>query len=173
MDGIVIDVRYNSGGWMPSLFVDRLGRELKSLWGSRYGIVRRFPMSAPTGYLACVTNEYAGSGGDAFPYMFRQAGLGPLIGKRTWGGLVGMNRNTPLVDGGYVTVPTVGFINTEGEWDVEGFGVAPDIEVENMPDEVVKGRDPQLERAVEYLMDKIAKDPPKQMWKKPGNPDKS
>jgi len=173
MDGIVIDVRYNSGGWMPSLFVDRLGRELKSLWGSRYGIVRRFPMSGPTGHLACVINEYAGSGGDAFPYMFRQAGLGPLIGKRTWGGLVGMNRNTPLVDGGYVTVPTVGFMDPSGEYEVEGFGVAPDIEVENMPDEVVKGKDPQLEKAIEYLMDKIASDPPKQIWKKPSDPDKS
>ncbi len=173
MDGIVIDVRYNSGGWMPSLFVDRLGRELKSLWGSRYGIVRRFPMSGPTGHLACVINEYAGSGGDAFPYMFRQAGLGPLVGKRTWGGLVGMNRNTPLVDGGYLTVPTVGFMDPDGTWAVEGFGVAPDIEVENMPDEVVSGKDPQLEKTIEYLMDKIAEDPPKQIWKKPADPDKN
>ncbi len=173
MDGIVIDVRYNSGGWMPSLFVDRLGKELKSLWGSRYGMVRRFPMSAPVGHLACVINERAGSGGDAFPYMFRQAGLGPLIGKRTWGGLVGMNRNIPMIDGGYVTVPTVGFINTDGEYDVEGYGVAPDIEVENMPDEVVSGKDPQLEKAIEYLMDKIAEDPPKRLWKKPVDPDKS
>ncbi len=173
MEGIVIDVRYNSGGWMPSLFVDRLGRELKSLWGSRYGTVRRFPMSGPTGHLACVINEYAGSGGDAFPYMFRQAGLGPLIGKRTWGGLVGMNRNTPLVDGGAVTVPTIGFMSTDGEWDVEGYGVAPDIEVDNMPDEVVSGKDPQLEKAIEYLINKIAEDPPKQKWKKPADPDKS
>ena len=173
MDGVVIDVRYNSGGWMPSLFVDRLGRELKSLWGSRYGIVRRFPMSGPTGHLACVINEYAGSGGDAFPYMFRQAGLGPLVGKRTWGGLVGMNRNTPLVDGGFLTVPTVGFMDPSGEYEVEGFGVAPDIEVENMPDEVVSGKDPQLEKAIEYLNGKIAEDPPKQMWKKPSDPDKS
>ena len=173
MDGVVIDVRYNSGGWMPSLFVDRLGRELKSLWGSRYGIVRRFPMSGPTGHLACVINEYAGSGGDAFPYMFRQADLGPLVGKRTWGGLVGMNRNTPLVDGGYLTVPTVGFMDPAGDWAVEGFGVAPDIEVENMPDEVVNGKDPQLEKTIEYLMDKIAEDPPKQVWKKPADPDKN
>jgi tricorn protease len=130
-------------------------------------------MSAPTGHLACVINEYAGSGGDAFPYMFRQAGLGPLVGKRTWGGLVGMNRNTPLVDGGYLTVPTVGFMDPSGKYEVEGFGVAPDIEVENMPDEVVKGKDPQLEKAIEYLMDKIAEDPPKQIWKKPADPDKS
>ena len=173
MDGIVIDVRYNSGGWMPSLVVDRLGKEIKSLWGSRYGLIRRFPMRAPIGHLACVINEYAGSGGDAFPYMFRQAGLGPLVGKRTWGGLVGMNRNTPLVDGGMVTVPTIGFINTDGEYDVEGFGVAPDIEVENMPDEVVSGKDPQLEKAIEYLINKIVEDPPKKLWKKPADPDKS
>ena len=173
LDGIVIDVRYNSGGWMPTLFTERLSRKLVSLWGTRYGIVRRFPMSAPVGHMACLINGRAGSGGDAFPYFFRQAGLGPLIGKRTWGGLVGMNRGIPMVDGGMVTVPTIGFMNLDGEFDVEGYGVAPDIEVENMPDEQAKGRDQQLERAVEYLMEKIAEDPPKRFWKKPKGPDKS
>ncbi len=84
-----------------------------------------------------------------------------------------MNRNTPLVDGGYLTVPTVGFMDPDGTWAVEGFGVAPDIEVENMPDEVVSGKDPQLEKTIEYLMDKIAEDPPKQIWKKPADPVKN
>jgi tricorn protease len=118
-----------------------------------------------------VINAYAGSGGDAFPYLFRQAGLGPLIGKRTWGGLVGMNRNIPLMDGGYCTVPTIGFIDLDGEYAVENIGVPPDIEVENRPDLVVEGRDPQLEKAIEYLIDKIREDPPT-FPRKPRDPDK-
>ncbi len=173
MKGIIVDVRYNSGGWMPSMFIDRLDRELTSLWATRYGMVRRFPSTAPIGHMACVINAYAGSGGDAFPYMFRQAGLGPLIGKRTWGGLVGMNRNIPLADGGMTTVPTIGFMNLEGEYTVENKGVAPDIEVDNRPDLVVEGKDPQLERAIRYLMKKIEEEPPKARWEKPDDPDKS
>ena len=171
LDGIVIDVRYNSGGWMPTLFVDRLAKKIVSYWGRRYGRVIQFPVRAPKGHLACVINAYAGSGGDAFPYLFRQAGLGPLIGKRTWGGLVGMNRNVPLVDGGYCTIPTVGFMDLDGEWAVENVGVSPDIEIDNRPDLVVEGRDPQLERAIEYLMEQIKKDQPR-IPKKPKDPDK-
>ncbi len=172
LDGIVIDVRYNSGGWMPTLFVDRLARKITSYWGRRYGRVAQFPVRAPKGHLACVINAYAGSGGDAFPYLFRQAGLGPLIGKRTWGGLVGMNRNVPLVDGGYCTVPSIGFFDLDGEWAVENVGVSPDIEIDNRPDLVVDGHDPQLEKAIEYLMEKIKEDPPR-IPKKPRDPDKS
>ncbi|MBN1885416.1 MAG: PD40 domain-containing protein [Candidatus Krumholzibacteriota bacterium] len=173
MEGIVVDVRYNSGGWMPTLFTDRLSRRISSLWGERYGRVNPFPVAAPVGHMACIINERAGSGGDAFPFFFRQNKLGPLVGKRTWGGLVGMNRNLPLVDGGMVTVPTVGFMNLDEEYDVENEGIAPDIEVENMPDEVVKGRDPQLERTIEYLMQKISEDPPRTKYTKPKDPDKS
>ena len=174
LDGIIIDVRYNSGGWMPSLFMDRMGKKTTSYWGVRYGTgVGRFPQNAPRGHLVCVINAYAGSGGDAFPYMFRQAGLGPLIGKRTWGGLVGMSRNLPLIDGGATTVPTIGFMNLEGDYTVENHGVDPDIEVDNRPDLVVKGRDPQLEKAIEYLLDKIKKDPPAKIPRKPRDPDKS
>jgi len=172
MDGIIIDVRYNSGGWMPSLFIDRMARKITSMWAQRYGKIRQFPVRAPMGHLACVINAYAGSGGDAFPYMFRQAGLGPLIGKRTWGGLVGMNRNVPLMDGGYCTVPTIGFVDLEGNYVVENIGVPPDIEIDNRPDLVVKGRDPQLEKAIEYIMKKIEEDPPK-LPKRPKDPDKS
>ncbi|MCK4236362.1 MAG: PDZ domain-containing protein, partial [Candidatus Krumholzibacteria bacterium] len=172
MDGIIIDVRYNSGGWMPSLFIDRLARKITSMWAKRYGRVTQFPVRAPKGHLACVINAYAGSGGDAFPYMFRQAGLGPLIGKRTWGGLIGMDRNLPLMDGGYCTVPTIGFFDLDGEWAVENIGVHPDIEVDNRPDLVVEGHDPQLEKAIEYLKKKIKEEPPK-LPKKPKNPDKS
>ncbi len=172
MDGIIIDVRYNSGGWMPSLFMDRLGKKITSMWAERYGRVTQFPVRAPKGHLACVINAQAGSGGDAFPYMFRQAGLGPLIGMRTWGGLVGMNRNIPLIDGGYTTVPTIGFFDLDGEYAVENVGVSPDIEVDNRPDLVVDGKDPQLEKAIEYLIKKIKEDPPT-LPKRPKDPDKS
>jgi tricorn protease len=172
LDGIIIDERYNSGGWMPSLFVDRLARKVTSMWAQRYGKVAQFPGVAPVGHLAMLINEYAGSGGDAFPYLFRHAGLGPLIGKRTWGGLVGMNRNIPLMDGGYCTVPTIGFFDLDGEWAVENVGVYPDIEVENWPHETVKGRDPQLEKAIEYLLERIKEDPPK-LPERPKSPDKS
>ncbi len=162
LDGIVIDERWNSGGWMPTLFVDRLARRTTSYWGGRhFKKLAPFPGSAPKGHLAMLINEWSGSGGDAFPYFFRQAGLGPLIGKRTWGGLVGINRNIPLMDGGGVTMPAVGFTDLEGNYAVENVGVSPDIEVENAPDLLVKGRDPQLEKAIEVLLEKIRKEPPK------------
>jgi tricorn protease len=170
--GLIIDVRYNSGGWIPTIFVERLGRKVTSMWAQRYGKPGKFPGTAPEGHLACIINEYAGSGGDAFPYFFRQAGLGPLVGKRTWGGLVGMNRSIPLIDGGMVTVPTIGFYEMSGDWGIENIGVKPDIEVENSPELVVDGRDPQLERTIEYLKKKIKEDAPK-LPEKPDAPDKS
>jgi tricorn protease len=172
LDGIVIDERWNSGGWMPSLFVDRLARKPSSYWMLRhFKQPRSFPPTAPKGYQAMLINEWSGSGGDAFPYIFRQAGLGPLIGKRTWGGLVGMNRNIPLADGGGVTMPGIGFMDLEGNYAVENVGVSPDIEVENSPEFTAKGDDPQLEKAVEVLMEKIKANPPKTP-SPPKDPDK-
>ena len=172
LDGLIIDDRYNSGGWMPNLFVDRLAKKVTGMWAQRYGKIGRFPGTAPLGHMAMIINEYAGSGGDAFPFLFKRAGLGPLIGMRTWGGLVGMNRNIPLIDGGYCTVPTIGFIDVDkGDWAVENYGVDPDIEVQNMPHENVKGRDQQLEAAVDYLLKKIEEDPPK-LPDRPKSPDK-
>jgi tricorn protease len=160
LDGLIIDERYNSGGWIPTIFVERLGRKVTSMWAQRYGKPGKFPRSASEGHLAMLINQYSGSGGDAFPYYFKQAGLGPLIGKRTWGGLVGMNRNIPLLDGGMVTVPTIGFYEMSGEWGVENVGVYPDIEVEIMPEEAVRGEDPQLQKAIDYLMNKIDEEEP-------------
>ena len=100
-----------------------------------------------------------GSDGDIFPAMFREAGLGPLIGKRSWGGVVGITNRGTLIDGGTVNVPEFGFANTKGEWAIEGYGVDPDIEVENDPRSVIEGRDPQLERAVGELMKKLKEKP--------------
>ncbi len=160
MEGIIVDVRYNSGGWLPNFFIDKLGTKLTNLFARRNYKAGKTPGIAVKGHLACLINGYAGSGGDAFPYYFRQAGLGPLIGMTTWGGLVGYDRNIALMDGGIITMPSIGFVNLEGEYDVERIGVKPDIRVDNRPDLVVEGRDPQLEKAIEYLMEQIEKNPP-------------
>jgi tricorn protease len=109
-----------------------------------------------------IINEFAGSGGDAMPWYFRKAGVGPLVGKRTWGGLVGIGGYPPLLDGGQVTAPSFAFFNPNGTWDVENHGVAPDVEVDLDPYEVRNGRDPQLERAVEVVLEALKKNPPRQ-----------
>ena len=158
-DGIIVDERFNGGGFIPDFFVERLGRTTRSYWSNRDGMDFRTPQSAIDGPKCILANQYAGSGGDCFPYFFREAGLGPVIGKRTWGGLVGISHNLPLVDGGSVTMPDFGFWNLKGEWDVENHGVDPDIEVENTPEAMVAGHDPQLERAIQYCLDQLKQHP--------------
>ena len=111
------------------------------------------------GHLVCVLNQNSASDGDIFPAMFKQAKLGPLIGKRSWGGVVGITNRGPLVDGGVVNVPEFGFASADGRWIIEGHGVDPDIEVENDPKSVIEGHDPQLERAVEEVMKKVREQP--------------
>ncbi len=159
-EGIIVDDRFNSGGFIPDLFVEKLRRVTWSYWALRDGIPYRTPTTAIDGPKCMLTNEYAGSGGDAFPYYFRLAGLGPLIGKRTWGGLVGISHNLPLVDGGVVTMPDFGFYDVSGKWAVENHGVDPDIEVENAPQDLAAGRDPQLERAIQYVLEQLKSKPP-------------
>jgi tricorn protease len=118
-----------------------------------------------------IINERAGSGGDAMPWFFKRAGAGKLIGTRTWGGLVGWAGAPPLMDGGYVSAPSSGFYNPlTGEWEVENIGIAPDIEVEQAPAEVRKGRDPQLEKAVEVVLEDLKKSPPPK-FRRPAFPD--
>ena len=119
-----------------------------------------YPYQAYRGHLVALLNENSASDGDIFPYQFRNAGLGPLIGKRSWGGVVGITNHGPLIDGGSVNVPEFGFLNTEGEYVIEGEGVSPDIEVDNDPGSVIAGRDKQLETAIEYLLERVAMDPP-------------
>ena len=158
-DGIIVDERFNGGGFIPDFFVERLQRKTWSYWATRDGKSFRTPGTALDGPKCILINEYAGSGGDAFPYYFRLAGLGPLIGKRTWGGLVGIGHDLPLVDGGAVTMPDFGFWTTEGKWAVENHGVDPDIEVENDPHLMAKGQDPQLERAIQYQLEQLKAHP--------------
>ena len=159
--GIIVDERFNGGGFIPDFFVERLQRTTWSYWSTRDGNDTRTPSSAIDGPKCILANHHAGSGGDCFPYYFRLAGLGPIIGTRTWGGLVGISHSLPLVDGGSVTMPDFGFWDAKkGVWEVENHGVDPDIEVENTPDSMVSGRDLQLERAIQYCLGELKAHPP-------------
>jgi tricorn protease len=158
--GLIVDERFNSGGQIPDRFVELLGRGVKNYWGVRDGQDWSWPPVSHAGPKAMLMNGWSGSGGDCFPYYFKQAGLGPLIGTRTWGGLIGMTGAPPLIDGGSVTVPTFGIYDTKGEWIIEGFGVAPDIEVIDDPAKMAKGGDPQLESAVAEVLKALERNPP-------------
>ncbi len=158
-DGLIIDERFNGGGFIPDFFMNILRQQLVNLWRPRYGQDWRTPGTAFLGHLAMVSNAYAGSGGDALPYYFKAYKLGPVIGTRTWGGLVGISRNIPLMAGGGVTFPEFGIYSLDGQWVVENHGVDPDIVIDNLPHEEIAGRDPQLEKAVEVLLEQIAADP--------------
>jgi tricorn protease len=148
--GLVLDERFNGGGYIADYFVDLLGRRLRGYFNNPIGDRRPWtePMTGIFGPKVLLVNEMAGSGGDMLPYMFRQMSIGPLVGAKTWGGLVGIWDTPPLIDGGSITVPRGGFFNLDGEWDVEGKGISPDIEVEQAPRAVIAGHDPQLERGV-------------------------
>ncbi len=152
--GAVIDERNNGGGSAADYIVEILDRELTGYFNSRAGDRKPFtqPMAGLWGPKVMVINERAGSGGDLMPYLFRFHDVGPLVGTRTWGGLVGTWDTPPLIDGGGFVAPRGGFFDVDGEWAVEGEGVAPDIEVRNTPREVIEGRDPQLEAAVQEAL---------------------
>jgi tricorn protease len=148
-EALVVDVRSNGGGNVSQWLIERLDSKLL---GTGFGRIDDYPETYPQtafhGPMVCLLNETSASDGDIFPYMFRQAGLGPLIGKRSWGGVVGISGRGPLVDGGRVFVPEAGTNAVDGSWVIEGHGVDPDIVVENDPRSVIEGRDPQLERGV-------------------------
>ena len=171
-EALIIDERFNSGGQIPDRFIELLNRPLYNFWARRDHRDWQTPFLAHTGPKVMLINGWAGSGGDAFPYYFRKAGLGPLIGTRTWGGLIGISGNPQPIDGGSVSAPTFGFWNTEGNWEVEGYGVQPDYEIENAPHQMVAGRDPQLEKAIEVIAAMLEKEPP-QRPQKPAYPDRS
>ncbi len=166
---LVLDERFNGGGLAADYVIDYLRRPLLNYWTARDGKIGTTPGGAIFGPKAMIINEFAGSGGDAMPWYFRKAGVGPLVGKRTWGGLVGISGYPPLMDGGSVTAPSFAFFTPDGQWEVENRGVAPDVEVEHDPYEVRKGRDPQLEKAVEIVLEALKKNPVPQP-KKPAYP---
>ena len=156
---LIIDERWNSGGFTPERMVEMLNRPLTNYWVRRYGRPNPAPGDTQQGPKCMLINGMAGSGGDAFPYYFRKAGVGPLIGMRTWGGLVGMSGNPRLIDGAYMSVPTFAFYETDGTWGVEGHGVDPDIEVIDDPAKMVDGDDPQLDAAIECMQTEIERHP--------------
>jgi tricorn protease len=165
--GAVIDERFNSGGQAADYIIDYLKKPLMSYWAVRDGDDFRQPFGTMAGPKTMLINEYSGSGGDYMPWMFRRAGIGPLMGKRTWGGLIGIGGYPQLIDGGSVTAPHFAFYTPEGKWEVENHGVAPDVEVELDPKAWREGHDQQLEKAVAWLLAELEKNPPKQPQRPP------
>jgi tricorn protease len=164
-EGLIVDVRANGGGNVSRMLIERLRRKVLALNYSRTNDdASTYPDGVFIGPMAALLDENSASDGDIFPAMFREAGLGPLIGKRSWGGVVGITNRGQLIDGGVVNVPESGFASKTGEWIIEGYGVDPDIEVDNDPQSVIAGKDPQLERAIAEVMAKLkspVKLPPK------------
>jgi tricorn protease len=160
-DAIIVDERFNGGGSVADYYIDNLRKPFTSYWTTRYGETIRTPSSAIFGPKVMLIDETAGSGGDLLPWMFRHYKLGPLIGRRTWGGLVGILGFPPLMDGGRVTAPDLGFWTPEEGYGVENVGVPPDIEVEQLPAEVAASKDPQLDKAISWVIAELAKNPPK------------
>lgn len=150
-DGLIIDERFNSGGQIPDRFIELLDRPMLAYWAVRAGEDWQWPPVGHAGAKVMLINGWSGSGGDAFPFYFREAKLGPLVGERTWGGLIGVSGVPPIVDGGNLTVPTFRMYDVRGKWFAEGHGVEPDIEVEDDPTQLAKGTDPQLERAIQEV----------------------
>ncbi|WP_267175902.1 S41 family peptidase [Marinicella marina] len=162
-DALIIDDRYNGGGFIPDRMIEILSRTTMNYW-KRRGLdldSNATPLIAHDGPKVMLTNGQSSSGGDALPYYFRKAGLGKIIGTRTWGGLIGISGNPSLADGGSILASTFRFMDTEGNWAVENEGVTPDIEVIDRPELVAAGRDPSLERGVEELLKDLQENPRK------------
>jgi len=170
--GAIVDERFNGGGSAADYIIDVLERTFDGYFNNVAG--DRYPFTSPSagiwGPKVMIINEMAGSGGDLMPYMFRFRKIGPLVGKRTWGGLVHTADTPPFIDGGTMIAPRGGFFTRDGKWAVENEGVAPDIDVENFPKDVIAGRDPQLERAVEEAMRLLAANPPDRLTHEPPPP---
>ncbi|MFC1557921.1 PDZ domain-containing protein [candidate division KSB1 bacterium] len=165
-EAIILDERFNGGGSVADYYIDILKRQFVSNWHMRYGADIKTPGGSIQGPKVMIIDETAGSGGDLLPWMFRKFKLGKLVGKRTWGGLVGILGFPNLMDGGAVSAPNLA-IWTEDGWVVENVGVPPDIEVEQRPADVIAGRDPQLEKAIEVIMEELKKSPPKKLKRPP------
>ncbi len=171
-EALIIDDRYNGGGFIPDVMTSLLDRKTLSYW-QRSGLEpMRTPGVAHDGPKVMLINGYSSSGGDAFPYFFKKKGLGTLIGTRTWGGLVGISGNAQLVDGANISVPRFGIYDENENWIIEGIGVYPDIEVVDRPEQLAKGEDPSIEKAVEVLLRQLKENPVKKV-KKPQPPNRA
>ena len=160
-DALIIDDRYNGGGFIPDRMIEMLSRQPLNYWKRRGLEPNATPLLSHTGPKAMLINGLSSSGGDALPYYFRKLKLGTLIGTRTWGGLVGISGNPGLADGGVILAATFRFMDTDNQWAVENEGVAPDIEVIDLPEAIHAGGDPSIEKAVDVLLKQLATTPPK------------
>lgn len=158
-EGLIVDGRFNAGGLDPDPFLNRMNQPILYWWTRRHSNDYATPLVATSAHLAMLTNRQAGSGGDMLPAEFQLKKMGPVIGTRTWGGLVGISMFTPLVDGGSITAPDYRVYSTDGQWVIENEGVEPDIVVDIDPAGMQRGEDAQLMKAVEYLMEKIRTEP--------------
>ncbi|MGP1347335.1 MAG: S41 family peptidase [Phycisphaerales bacterium] len=161
MEAMIIDDRWNGGGWAigPGIMVDMLSRKRTNYWAVRHGRDWAYPNFSHSGPKAMLINGLSASGGDMFPYLFKQAKLGPLVGTRTWGGLVGLSGNPTLIDGTAPSIPTFAFYELDGTWGIEGHGVDPDIEAIDDPSALARGRDAQVDAAIEHLLKEIQRNP--------------
>ncbi|MCX6301340.1 MAG: PDZ domain-containing protein [Bacteroidia bacterium] len=171
-EALIIDERYNGGGFIPDRMADLLDRHTLVYWHQNGLLPGKSPAISHDGPKAMLINGYSASGGDAFPYFFKKMGLGKLIGTRTWGGLIGISGNARLVDGGNISVPQFGTFDNDEGWIIEGIGVYPDIEVVDRPEQLAKGIDPCIEKAVEVLLQEL-KDKPVKKVNAPAPPDRS
>ncbi len=158
-EGAVIDERFNGGGQVADYVIEAMQRKIVGYWAYRYGAIQTTSNASIPGPKVMIINEVAGSGGDAMPWLFHQEKVGTLVGKRTWGGLVGIGAIPVLMDGGNVTSPSFGYFSPEGKWQIENHGTDPDIVVEQDPKAVSEGHDPQLEKAVSVAMQELAQHP--------------
>ncbi|MCH2162573.1 MAG: S41 family peptidase, partial [Phycisphaerales bacterium] len=170
---LIVDERWNGGGQIPTRFIELMNRPVTNYWARRDSKDWKWPPDSHQGPKAMLINGRAGSGGDMFPWLFKHNNLGPVIGTRTWGGLVGISGNPTLIDGGYTAVPTFGFYETDGTWGIEGHGVDPDIEVVDDPALMRDGGDPQLDKAIEVMLEALANGEGYEPPARPDSPDRS
>ncbi len=156
---LIIDERWNGGGQIPTRFIELLNRPVTNYWARRDSVDWVWPPDSHQGPKCMLINGMSGSGGDMFPALFKQNGIGKLIGRRTWGGLVGIQGNLELIDGGSVTVPSFAYYQNDGTWGIEGHGVDPDIEVIDDPARMVDGGDPQLDAAIKHMLEQLESSP--------------
>jgi tricorn protease len=160
-DGLIVDVRYNGGGHVSQLLLEKLNRRRLGYDVERWGAIKPYPDESIVGPMVAITNQHAGSDGDVFSHCFKLLNLGPLIGKRTWGGVVGVWPRHALVDGTLTTQPEFAFWFEDVGWSIENHGTEPDVEVDIRPQDWAADRDPQLERAIQMTREMLEANPPK------------
>ena len=158
-DGLIVDLRDNGGGHVSQLLLEKLSRKHYGYGVSRYGSVDSYPSHSVAGPMVAVTDEWAGSDGDIFSHQFKQMKLGKLVGKRTWGGVIGIHPRLSLADGTMTTQPEFATYMKDVGWKVENYGTDPDVEVDVTPEDYAKGRDPQLDKAIEIALEQLKKKP--------------